>query len=273
MQRGMDMRILDLDMDYFMTKVESDVPEYYAGRLEEARFGQSVWPAEKVISFLENNLGLSKASKLPGRIVTGHNEALFFWEELIVAGRLDTPFEVVHVDSHADLGLGTDTVAFIRRELLRWPVEERPKHSKHVNCSGREYSERIGDYLLYAIAYRWINKLTYCGNPHGTKHDYSKLILKDFKVKLVFSKPVENTIQLLFDPAMASRPLSMDEPENAYIDSCIKEPEVPFLNIPTIEDVKYNGDFDFVVLAQSPNYTPASADFIMDIFREYIHEI
>ena len=43
--------------------------------------------------------------------------------------------------------------------------------------------------------------------------------------------------------------------------------------IPTIEDVKHSGDFDFVVLAQSPNYTPASADFIIDIFKEYITEI
>ena len=52
-----------------------------------------------------------------------------------------------------------------------------------------------------------------------------------------------------------------------------KEPEVPFLIIPTIEDVHFDGDFDFAVLAQSPNYTPASADFIMDIFREYIVEV
>jgi hypothetical protein len=34
----------------------------------------------------------------------------------------------------------------------------------------------------------------------------------------------------------------------------------------TIEDVKYNGDFDFAVMAQSPNYTPESADFIMIFF-------
>jgi len=52
----------------------------------------------------------------------------------------------------------------------------------------------------------------------------------------------------------------------------VKEPEIPFLIIPTIEDVKYNGDFDFIVMAQSPNYTPASADYIMDVLREYIEE-
>ena len=45
------------------------------------------------------------------------------------------------------------------------------------------------------------------------------------------------------------------------------------LIIPTIDDVKFAGDFDYVLMAQSPNYTPASADFIIDIFREYIEEI
>ena len=40
-----------------------------------------------------------------------------------------------------------------------------------------------------------------------------------------------------------------------------------------IEDVKFDGKFDYAVMAQSPNYTPASADFILDIFREYIEEI
>lgn len=40
-----------------------------------------------------------------------------------------------------------------------------------------------------------------------------------------------------------------------------------------IGESQISGDFDFALLAQSPNYTPASADFIMDIFREYIEEI
>ena len=47
-----------------------------------------------------------------------------------------------------------------------------------------------------------------------------------------------------------------------YIRNSRKEPEVPFLIIPTIEDVNFDGNYDFAVLAQSPNYTPASADFI-----------
>lgn len=44
-------------------------------------------------------------------------------------------------------------------------------------------------------------------------------------------------------------------------------------SIPTVEAVKYNGDFDFIVFAQSPNYTPRSADYIIEVIRDYIDEI
>ena len=66
---------------------------------------------------------------------------------------------------------------------------------------------------------------------------------------------------------------STDEYKKKYLEGAIKDPEVELRIIPTIGDVNYDGEFDFVVLAQSPNYTPASADFIIDIFKEYIVEI
>ena len=66
-----------------------------------------------------------------------------------------------------------------------------------------------------------------------------------------------------------------DSPEEKaiYLDSCVREPQVPLMVIPTVEDVHYPGAFDYIVFAQSPNHTPASADFMLDIFREYIIEI
>ena len=145
------MRILDLDMDYFMTEVAHDVPETSEERLEEEYYAEAVWDRKRVVDFIENNLGLSKTKKIPGRIVIGHNGALFFWKELINTGRLVVPFEVIHVDSHADLGLGTDSPTFIRKHLLKWPVEERPGHSQHTNCFGRDCAEGIADYLLFII--------------------------------------------------------------------------------------------------------------------------
>lgn len=267
------MKILDLDMDYFMDHIATNIAESIDTRLAEEDYSEFVWKEERVRKYIEDNLGLSKSNKIKGRIVSRHNEALFFWQELIKNKSLKVPFEVVHVDSHADLGLGYSSWTYILDHLLQYPVEERCTHTKYVNCFDKISDVGIGDYLLFAIAFRWINKLTYCANPQGDKNDYVWDILKDFEEKFIWDKPVENTIQLVCNPNMEFPSYdSTNEIKQKYLNNGVKEPEVPFLIIPTIEEVKYDGDFDFAVMAQSPNYTPASADFIMDIFREYIDE-
>lgn len=268
------MKVLDLDMDYFMDRFALDIPDSKTERLSEDEFGKYVWSKQRVRSFLEDNLGLSKDRKIKGRIVKDHNGALFFWQELKDAKMLRTPFDVIHIDSHGDLGVGYSSVTYIMDELLQYPVEERCRHTKYKDCFGKWNDVGIGDYLLYAIAFRWINRLTYCVNPNGDKNDYLWESLKDFKENLVWNKPVENVIQLVSNPDMDFPFYNTDvQIKQEFLKGALKEPEVPFLIIPTIEDVKYEGDFDFVVMAQSPNYTPASADFIMDVIREYIEEI
>lgn len=264
------MKILDLDMDYFMEEIVH-TSDSVTERLSEKDFSGCVWTERQVRSFLENNLGLSKEKRIKGRIVVGHNESLLFWKELIARGELIIPFEVVHVDSHADLGLGFASHEHILNVLLSYPVEERSIHNRYIDFNGRIKEECIGDYLLFAIAYQWISKITYCANPNGDKNDYLWQTLKDFHENIIWDKPVENLIQLLYNPNM-DLPKIKDslEIKEEYIKNSQREPEVPLLIIPTIEEVKYHGDFDFAMMAQSPNYTPASADFIMNIFREYI---
>lgn len=266
------MKVLDLDMDYFMTKI-AHTPFSCTERLEGDFYSESVWEAEKVRSFLEDNLGLSKERKIPGRIVQGHNEALFFWEELIIDKKLSDPFDVVHVDSHADLGLGDASWFFLQGEFLTFSVDSRRKISEYEFCNEVKKIS-IGDYLLWAVAYKMISSITYCANPYGDKNDYVLCTLKDFHEEYILDKPVKNYIQLKYNKTME---MPSNDSFNAYnkkyLDGAIKDPEVELLIIPTIEDVKFDGNFDYAVMAQSPNYTPASADFILDIFREYIEEI
>ena len=268
------MKVLDLDMDYFLECDPTSIGESQTCRLPEQDYGHKVWDSTRVRLFFEKNLGLSKSNKIKGLIIVGHNESIPFWEELIKKGNLIAPFEVIHVDSHADLGLGYSSWEYILNTLLQYPVKSRPKYNKYIDCFGKMNQEGIGDYLLFAIAYRWISKLTYCANPNGDKNDYLWCILKDFHENEIWDDPVENPIQLIHNPNMAflGRNAS-DDDKKKYLDAGIKEPEVPMTIIPTVKDVQFSGDFDFALLAQSPNYTPASADFIMDIFREYIEEI
>lgn len=267
------MKVLDLDMDYFMDSIATDIPFSTSTRLSEADYGDAVWPADKVRLFLEHNLGLSKDNKLPGRIVIGHDEALYFWEELLAAGKLEDPFEVVHVDSHADLGLGCPTSDFLQSRILDLPIETR-RRIRNYEFNGKIKTINIGDYLLWAVAYRMISKITYCANPNGDKNDYCLDTLKDFQENSIWNDPISNYIQLKFNPKMELPQYDSSKGYiRRYLEGAQKDPEVELRIIPTVEAVKFNGDFDFVVMAQSPNYTPASADFIMDIFREYIVEI
>ena len=266
------MKVLDLDMDYFMAEI-AHTPFSCPERLDEEDYGYSVWSVDKVRCFFENNLGLSKDHKIPGRIVCGHNEALFFWEELIRSGNLSDPFDVVHIDSHADLGLGCPSGDFLQSRFLTLPVETRRRiRNYEFNDDLEEIS--IGDYLLWAIAYKMISSITYCANPNGEKNDYLWDTLKDFHEEYVWNEPVKNYIQLKYNSQMdIPRYDSSDAYKQRFLEGAIKDPVVELLIIPTIEDVNFCGDFDYAVLSQSPNYTPASADFIMDIFREYIEEI
>lgn len=71
------MKVLDLDMDYFMESI-ANTPFSVSERLSEEDYGDTVWSEYRVREFLEQNLGLSKTKKIPGRIVVGHNESLFF---------------------------------------------------------------------------------------------------------------------------------------------------------------------------------------------------
>lgn len=272
MVEGVVLKVLDLDMDYFMTKI-ANTPFSSVERLDEGYYGSSVWTAKQVREFLEINLGLSKEHKIPGRIVCGHNESLFFWEELIESGKLIEPFDVVHVDSHADLGLGTPSGNFLQSMFLTLPIATR-RRIRDYEFSNQIKEINIGDYLLWAIAYRMISSVIYCANPNGEKNDYLWDTLKDFQEEYIWDKPVKNYIQLQYNMNMEmpkyNSPIAY---KKKYLSEAIKDPEVELLIIPTIEAVKFHGDFDYAILAQSPNYTPASADYIMDIFKEYIEEI
>lgn len=194
------MRVLDLDMDYFMTEI-ANTPFSCKERLAEEDYGNSVWSAEEVRQFLEQNLGLSKTHKIPGRIVSGHNESLFFWEELINSKKLSDSFDVVHVDSHADLGLGDASWSFLQSEFLTLPIDSRRKISEYEFCDKIKRIS-IGDYLLWAVAYRMVSSITYCANPHGDKNDYVLDTLKDFHEEYIWDKPVKNYIQLKYNKTM-----------------------------------------------------------------------
>lgn len=142
------MRVLDLVLDYFLDMPVHDVDYSSNKRVVNSECIKSVWSEERVRAFLENNLGLSKKHKVEGCLLKGHDEALYFWGDLLKAKKLVAPFSVVHVDSHADLSFGDITKDFVLNDLTFWKPEYRiPRYCKDCEFDGRYYN--IGKTLIH----------------------------------------------------------------------------------------------------------------------------
>ena len=57
-----------------------------------------------------------------------------------------------------------------------------------------------------------------------------------------------------------------------YYAAANREPEVDFEIVRSAENISYSGEFDYLTFCVSPNYTPATADFIIELMKEYIEE-
>ena len=80
-EEGIDiLKILDIDMDYFLKEIPIMISENSTDRVSDEIY--QVWDREEIICFLEKRLGLSKDKKIKGRVVTHHNEALFYLERV-----------------------------------------------------------------------------------------------------------------------------------------------------------------------------------------------
>ncbi len=231
------MKVLDLDMDFFLG---GPCPMADMGK-RPANDAQQVWPPEKVREFLEKRCGLSRSSRIPGAVFITHDAALDFWQARMREGRLTAPFSCVHVDTHSDLAFGPPGTDFVLRAVLGRAPEVRPSLAAYR--TGKKLDE--ANYLLFALAFRWIDRLTYVRNPHSFEDVPLQLLDESGNIHL------ESDMSRLF------------EQKNG------KEPTISFSRIDDWQLFR-DGGFDYATLAQSPRYAPQSADYIMDIFRDYI---
>ena len=234
------MRVLDLDMDFFLS---GPCPlAAYGERPDEACC--EVWRDEDVVRFLEEQCGLSEEHPVPGAIFDTHDKAADFWAARLADGSLTAPFEVVHVDTHSDLAFGPPGTNYVLNVVLSRPPQQRP--SIDVYRKAVELDE--ANYLLFALAFRWIDRLAYVRNPKSHQ-DIPRQLLDD-----------DGNIHL------RSFIAQMMESRNG------KESVIPFDVYDDYTQFKRHG-YDFVTMAQSPRYAPRSADRIMEILRRYIIEV
>ena len=243
------MQVLDIDLDFFA----SPALTWPASGMRPSEADQAVWSPEDVRDFLEKQCGLSRENRIRGWVFRHHDEAFYYWKDLIDSQDLSSPFDLVHVDAHSDLGSeGYGGYRYVMTDLLARPLHDRAKPD------GR----RIGpsNFPVFAIANRWITSFTFV-----MQDDYTNDMLNcywadpdDAHKGLQLKRYREEDIERVMRIGSLVTPLQV-------------EPVVP---LHLISSNKYyaNRQFNVATICQSPHYCPASADFILDIFRDYIHD-
>jgi hypothetical protein len=244
------MRILDIDLDFFL--IDFPLKRYDDNRLDDNEY--SAWSPQQVEEFLEKKCYLSKENPIPGKFVIKHDEVLIDMVQRVQEGIWLAPFDVVHLDSHADLGFGDGAFLYIMSDLIKKPHKERALPFFSGN-------ERLceGNYLAYAIALRLIKKLTYVHHP-DSRDDIFRSYMKnfDFESKAIQLKKCNRS--------------DLEKIDNIYnLQILGLEPEVEFEKNIGPEYQADNG-FDFIYLCQSPQYTPESSDKLIPIVRQYFFE-
>ena len=159
-------------------------------------------------------------------------------------GELSAPFDVVHVDTHSDLAFGPPGTDFVLKAVLTRRPDARA--ALEAYRAGKKLDE--ANYLLFALAFRWISRLTYVRNPKSRQDIPGHLLDSDGNIHLC------SAISALMEGTNG------------------REPTVPFEVFDDYTQFRETG-YDFVTMAQSPRYAPASADRIMRLLEPYMMKI
>lgn len=247
-------RVLDIDLDFFLDRIFNSDREP-RGRLDPRAY--RVDPTEVALSWLSDQCAVSLDRPTPGSAHEHHVDVWFEWRRMIRNGTLRTPFEVIHVDAHADMGLGNNSCLYIAEELLAQPVDRR-----RVPVGRDTWCVRDNNFIAYALACRWIGRLTYVTHP-DCQDDVQWLHMKDFDTRSGFVQMKQ------FQPGFAE---GLDHFLDVKKLPFKPEPEIP---MDMIGRADYRADRapDFIFVSRSPNYTPATADPLFEALGRLVDPV
>ncbi len=235
------MKVLDLDLDFFL---DDCCPLAKMGERPNPD-AASPWTEAAVVEYLERHLGLDAKRPIPGIITETHDGALAFWKARMDQGLLSRPFSVVHVDAHSDLGIGYPGPDIVLNGVLGIRPETRERFERYYE--NKQLDE--ANYLLFALAFRWIDSLTLVRDP------FSRLDLPAFCQR----------------NGDGCRPIRL----RSYVSDLFeaqygREPEIPLRIFD--DPFAYTADEPFCCmnLAHSPRYAPERADTLIAVIAQYM---
>jgi len=257
-------KILDLDLDFFVYPVVRGPVKAHP----RPSYGDNPCASvDQVRRYLEQQCGLSRANKLPGRFCRKHDGAFYAWKKWLAKGNLDKPFEVALLDGHSDLSFGDASWAYVLETTLALPLDQRSRPPRKTHHMGE------GSYLTFAVANRWVEYLSYV-YPVCEWSDYERKSNEAFNeiprdlscVLFKDQNPESGAIQLRH----LDKRGYMNALGGGYVTPIAVEPEVPFRWTPA-NKFSHKG-FTHMILAHSEKYCPPEADNLIPVIREYFYD-
>lgn len=237
------MRILDIDMDFFQSEIHTNDTDSNF-HLEDEDF--KVWSEEAFIDFLENKCGLSKESKIKGRVFNHHVETYWFVKELIDNHFLTTPFELTHIDAHSDMGFSMSVPYYMF--LDTFSNENKTSFEAGTlfeNVENQRYID-FGNYINAMALNHWLSKIEYVYHDKMDDLDVPEYIVERDKTKKGF----------------------------AFRYNFIGKAILPDLTIYAMnkENYRFTQPYDYICVAISPSFTVKEIEPLVDIIKQYIVE-
>ncbi|OCP23609.1 MULTISPECIES: UPF0489 family protein [unclassified Ensifer] len=242
------MHLADIDLDIFLDQICS------IDRRPRAPSTMRPWDEDKLRDFLEGQCMLKRGPLRPkGRFIIHHDEAFPILDAL--SGNGATPLTLTHIDAHSDLGTGFGDASWkdIGGRLLGLAPKQR------VGAIPREGMQRLApsNYLSYALACRWLRSLTYVHHAHGGD-DLMPFLFRDFDTGC-------GAMELRYVPRLDEA----SSGEELRTLPHVLEPAIPFEKV-SVDHYQATEPFDYVILCQSPGYTPVEADVLVSVFQDYV---
>jgi hypothetical protein len=253
------MRVLDIDLDIFVTPIN-----HVNSSLRLSDEKHELTPQAIIDRFLIEKCGLSNATPLPGAVLEEHDELFDVLKDLINSKQLLTPFELVHVDAHADLGMGQwSPFEYLLADLMHRPVQERTSPSRGDSGLNR------GTVMLFIAACEWLSKFHYVHHPKDGV-DFRELLLDWDSEKEQLSLHIPTCLQT--DMIQITSSGLLTDRWEQLSGCCSPGRLIPF-ELSTLESYTLTEKFDFVFLTRSPGFTPPKADALFEQIRSFIKPV
>lgn len=246
------MLVLSLDIDFFVDPVARDESISSEERLPDSDYTTD--SDQAVASFLENQCLLKSTSPVPGIVIRDHDAA---WDILGFHAASAGPVDLVHIDAHSDLGMGDPGYCYL---LGRWlQMSPRPKPERAWNRMN------LANWLAFAAAAGFVSRIEFVPRNHPPSDLFPYYLdppPPSVATALAFRRITESEL--------TERVIGRTNPW-PFLQSKSVVRSVPWTTTDR-SSFRLTVRPDFVIVCQSPQFTPTSADRALTLARSYVSE-